>query len=373
MKFDVGLDLRMLQNSGIGTYLKGLLTPLSENIERAGLKACFFLKNAEPPETQLPQSAVVRYFPDPIYSAGEQFSYLRFLPDCKVWHSPHYNAPFFKGKTRLVVTLHDLIHWIFRKDFLNPLQAFYATTLFRRVARQADRILTVSEHTRSDIIHHLDISPETIRVSHEAVSDFFLPQKNSEVLASLQKKYGFRAPYFLYVGLMKPHKNVAWLIREFQKAAESRQLQASLLLVGKIDTNYRQLTELLPYLSKSPDIKILQGISGEELRTLYSHALALVHPSLYEGFGLTLLEAMACGAPVVATRTSSIPEVVGDAALLFDPLNSDQLLKSLRDIERSETLRLTLSAQGLKNIRRFNWKKTADITFEVYEELLRRS
>ncbi len=359
----------MLRNSGIGTYIKNIVNRLPEKFSAAEHSACLFVSSPLL-EPHLPESFSKSRFHARIYSIHEQLNYASKLAACKVWHSPHYNIPISKGKTKLVVTIHDIIHWIFRKDFLNPIQAMYADYMLHRAVQISDHIITVSEHTKKDLVRHLRADPEKITVTYEAVSDKFKSGKSPEDFHELQKKYGIGKSFFLYVGLMKPHKNVVWLIREFQKAVQRGKIKSSLVLVGKRDPKYSELNAALSKNLANDRIHILESVESSELSTLYHHALALVHPSLYEGFGLTLLESMACGTPVIACNTSSIPEVVGNAALLFNPNDAAAFLHFMHQIEDSEQTRLDLIQKGLQNIRRFDWQKTADETFQVYEKVL---
>lgn len=176
----IGLDIRMLQNSGIGTYLRGLLS----GFRTLGLDkdlALFGLASPQPDP-----------FTAPIYSIREQFQYPARLRQCRLWHAPHYNVPLWKGKTKLVVTIHDIIHWLFRKQFFSPLQTAYAGFMLGRAVKSADQIIAVSHHTKKDLLEHFHAPEAKITVIHQGVDETYhrlSPGELKPALAKLRAKY----------------------------------------------------------------------------------------------------------------------------------------------------------------------------------------
>lgn len=362
----IGIDSRMVAHSGIGTYLRGLLQAYdqdcSDEIDQFSLHGgndFSFLKN----------SWKHYDFSPPIYSLGEQFGYRQQLERCRLWHSVHYNIPYNKGKTKLVVTIHDIIHWIFRKKFLSPAKQFYAGIMLRRAVEHSDHIITVSEATKKDLIHHFKASEEKITVTYEGVSDYFRKLDPEECTADL-KSIQLPNSFFLYVGLIKPHKNVQWLVENFIKLKKEHALNEDLVIVGKRDKTYPQGYELLSKLEEIKGVHYISYATKPQLRALYNRAKALIHPSLYEGFGLTLLEAMACETPVIASSAASLPEVAGDAGLLVDPTSASDLQNAMLRLSGDQNFCEQLTARGLQQIKRFSWNKMAKETMNVYERVL---
>jgi glycosyltransferase involved in cell wall biosynthesis len=186
----------------------------------------------------------------------------------------------------------------------------------------------------------------------------------------IRAKYALPENFFLYVGMIKPHKNILRLVRLFRGLKEQGKVSASLVLIGRKDKSYPAGYEELAALRSTPNLVYLPVIGPDELPIFYNQALALVHPSLYEGFGLTLLEAMAVGTPVLTTNSSSIPEVVGDAALRVDATDEPSMREALIRMDRDTGLRESFRVKGLERVRMFRWKETARKTAEVYERVL---
>lgn len=350
MKPQIALDTRMVQHTGIGTYLRGLI----QGFETLG-----------PQNWNLSQV----HFKDRIYSLGEQMAYANRLGEFQLWHAPHYNIPYYKRKTKLVVTVHDLIHWIFRKDFFSPAQAFYAQTFFRRVAKTADHIIAVSHNTARDLNHYFDVDPKKISVIYESVEKDHARLPESQ-LQDLRNRYGLPETFFLYVGSLKRHKNVQTLLRVFRNLRKNKQLQSGLVIIGGKDKKYPAALCELETLQSGDGIWYFPKMERSELIRFYNASLALVHLSLYEGFGLTPLESMACETPVIASNVSSIPEIVGEAAMLVDPLDETQISKALLQMEQDASLRNRLRLKGLERLKKFSWQKTAEQTAEVYQKVL---
>ncbi|MSR76786.1 MAG: glycosyltransferase family 1 protein [Candidatus Omnitrophica bacterium] len=370
MKWDIGIDVRMIQHTGIGTYVRQILPGVLQSAKDQSLQVALY----ESPERPCTQAAPAhRPFRAPIYSLNEQWEYSKNVSECRLWHSPHYNIPFFKGKTKLVVTIHDIIHWVFRKSFLSKTQEFYAGLMLARAVKYSDHILTVSEHTQSDLIRYFQADPRKITVTYEGVDERFSVLVDNDQKINLKEKYRLPDSFFLYVGSFKLHKNLPWLLRTFTDLRDQKKTEAALVLVGKDDLKDPELTQLLNSLKSRGLLHHIERVEYSELPIFYQMAKALIHPSLYEGFGLTLLEAMASQTPVIACRNSSIPEVAGEGAYLIESSNSVQLQNALMEIEGSETIRQQLIEKGKENVRRFHWNKTAEQTFAVYEKVLRRS
>jgi len=368
MRHDVGIDARMIRNTGIGTYLRGFLKPLIGGSSGGHFDFALFggdgeiLKNA---------GAVARYpFEAPIYSVREQWEYPSRLKQCRLWHAPHYNIPVWKGNTKLVVTIHDLIHWIFRRDYFSPLQALYAGVMLRRAVHLSDHVITVSQKTKQDLVKYFQADPGKISVIYEGVDEKFFGAEPAAADQGILKKYALPAKYFLYVGLIKPHKRVDLLIRAFERLRREKGTEAGLVIVGKKSSRYPKGYEFLADIQSGNGITYLESIEHEELASFYRGALALVHPSQYEGFGLTLLEAMACRTPVIACRVASIPEVAGEAACLIPPGQEEPLRHAMLEIESNGGLREALIAKGLQQVQKFRWPDTARQTAAVYQKVL---
>lgn len=366
---DVTLDARMIRHSGIGTYLQGLLGEYRQHP--------FFEKHrlglALPPGASWPVDGRSFTFPfhAPVYSVREQLEYPLKLGRCRLWHAPHYNVPLLRKGTLLVVTIHDLIHWLFRKRFYSSFQAFYARVFLQTAVKSAARIITVSQRTREDLIQNFKVPSERIRVIYEGVEPEFFQDVDPREQGRLLEKYSLPERFFLYVGLIKPHKNVKRLLEVFKRLRAEGRVNSALVLLGKKDRNYPKGFEILQRLKTGEGIYYLPKVeTRRELFSLYRSARALIHPSLYEGFGLTCLEAMASGTPVIVSRVASLPEVVGEAGLYVDPNSDASLADAIVELEENEKLRRQLAEKGRLRARQFTWAKAASETIRVYEEVL---
>lgn len=272
-----------------------------------------------------------------------------------------------------MVTIHDIIHWVFRKQFLSPIQIAYAGFMLKKAISSADQIIAVSHYTKKDLVEHFHAPEQKITVIHEGVDETFRelpPEELQPAFEKIRAKYKIPQDFFLYIGLIKPHKNVLMLVRLFRKLKEQEKVRAALVLIGRKDKTYPSGYEELAALSSEKDIHYLPMIDPQELKIFYNQALALVHPSLYEGFGLTLLEAMSVGTPVLTTNSSSIPEVVGDAAVRVDATDEVAMMDALIRLDQNASLRESLRLKGLERVKIFSWKDTARKTAEVYEKVL---
>lgn len=358
----------MFRNTGIGTYIRGVLGALKE-LGAFEQRAFGFFG----PESvrELFAEVPVTGFTAPIYSLREQAAYPGLLSRCRLWHAPHYNVPLFKPRgTRLVVTVHDLIHWVFRHQFFSPAQRLYAGLMFKRAVCLADRIITVSSHTSADLMKYFGADPDKITVIHEAADPRFNAQRDETQIAAVQKKYGLLKPYFLFVGSIKPHKNVQSLIPLFRTLHRENPGNPDLVIAGRKDRRYPRGFEALADLTDGEGIRHLSNVEDCELKALYQGALALVHPALYEGFGLTLLEAMGSGTPVIASQSASIPEVTGDGACLVDSSQDHAMMQAVRKVMNDPVYRAGLKERSLRRASQFTWRETASKTLALYEKVL---
>ena len=288
-------------------------------------------------------------------------------------HYLHFNVPYF-ARTPFVVTVHDLILYRYptvRASTLSPLYYWIKNLAYRLIissaVRRALQIIAVSEFTKQDIIKQFKIAPEKVTVTYEGVSTF---AKGQEASGGHTAQTGITGPYLLYVGNAYPHKNLDWLI---DSLAEFKLAGLKLVLVGREDFFYKRLKELAASKEHSENVVFLGFVPDGQLKQLYHEALAYVFPSLYEGFGLPPLEAMALSCPVLSANTSCLPEVLGDAAIYFDPHDKQSLLSAILRVKEDEALRRQLIARGLAHSAKFKWQDCAEQTLAIYHKLCARS
>jgi glycosyltransferase involved in cell wall biosynthesis len=278
-------------------------------------------------------------------------------------------------RCRVVVTVHDLIPWLFRADH----DAYWPRGLGRydfadrlRDAARADAWIVPSAHTRRDCVRHLGWPEARVFVVPQAAGPGFAPVRDAGRLARLRRTHGLPDAYFLYVGgYYSPRKRVDRLLAAYRRYLEKGDRDVGLVLTGARDVGPRHpLRPLLDDPALAGRLHPTGFVDEADLPALYSGATALVYPSTYEGFGLPPLEAMACGTPVVTSACASLPEVVGDAALHADPRDADDLAAALRRIVDDGALRADLSRRGLARSRAFSWERTARETLRVYDAVL---
>jgi len=278
---------------------------------------------------------------------------MRKLPANAALFSPGYNAPLLLSRP-FVFTIHDLNH-LDRPENSNFLKRLYYRLIIRRAARQAFRVLTVSEFSRGRIIDWANLDPARVVNVGNGVEPHFTPDA-----VPLTPGY----PYLLCVGNRKAHKNEARVLEAFARAEIDPDIQ--LIFTGDATT---QLTIISQEFAVEKRVSFLGRVTENNLPGLYRGALALLFPSLYEGFGLPVLEAMACGTPVLTANTTALPEVVGDAALLVDPLSVTQITRGIEQLCADESLRQELRQQGLTRAAEFTWDHVVARVHSVLSEL----
>ncbi len=358
----IGIDARMISMGGIGTYLKSLLAGLGKLGDDA--EYVVFLQKRDMDSCAGLGSNFKRVVcVAPPYSLAEQMTLPRLLrrERLDLIHHPHYFAPFF-GKTPMVATIHDLIHQLFPVLCPSPLHWRVSKWVIARTAQRARVILTVSEHTKRDIIEHVGVADEKIRVTYNALppgwEDGRAPRP--EALERLGD-----TPYFLYVGNHKRHKNLPLLLDAFADLLKETS-GVRLVMTGERNS----LESDLRFLGLGEEVVFLGQISLEALPSVYRSALALVFPSHYEGFGYPPLEAMACGVPPIVSDAASLPEVVGDAGLIVPRGDKDALRNAMLRVLREPGLRNVLVEKSKDRARFFHWEKLAAETLRAYHDAL---
>jgi glycosyltransferase involved in cell wall biosynthesis len=268
----------------------------------------------------------------------------------------------------VVTTIHDLSFEHLPETF-NRRSWMQLRLTVRHTARRAAQIIAISEYSRQDIIKTYGISPDRITVTPVAAAQRFAPVTDETELKRVRQNYGLEADYILSVCSIQPRKNLVRLIEAYSclRGSVSDGKLPQLVLAGKRGWLDSEVFQFAQQRSLNGDIVFTGYVHDDDLPALYSGAICFAYPSFFEGFGLPVLEAMQCGAPVIAGNRTSIPEVVGDAALLFDPFDSDSIMKGLAQVLNDSAYRATLRSRGFARARDFDWKRTAQLTLQVYE------
>jgi glycosyltransferase involved in cell wall biosynthesis len=281
-----------------------------------------------------------------------------------LFHSPDFTLPPV-WRARTLVTVHDLSFLRLPECFPGGLRRYLEAAVPRAV-RRADHVIADSHNTRCDLIELLGTPASRITVIHSGVESRFRPMTDAgddETLAAVRRKYALPERFVLGVGTLQPRKNFARLVEAFGA------LNSHLVIVGGRGWLYEGVFEKVETLGLESRVHFLGFVDDSDLPALYNLADLFVFPSLYEGFGLPPLEAMACGVPVVCSKASSLPEVVGDAALTIDPLDVTGLAEAMRRAMEDETLRASLAARGPARAARFTWSKAAGELLKVYSNV----
>jgi glycosyltransferase involved in cell wall biosynthesis len=283
-----------------------------------------------------------------------------------VLHSPDFIPP-FRRSCKSVITIHDL-NFLLYPHFLTPESARYYSQIDQAV-RNCDHIIAVSESTKRDIIRLTGAAEHKISVVYEAAHPMYRPLNDQALCQKVKSHFGSDLDYILFVSTIEPRKNVPTLLMAFKQLLDSYRPAVNLVLGGEKGWLFDEVFALVEKLGLGGRVRFVGKVTPEDLLGLYNAAKLLVHPAFYEGFGLPPLEAMACGTPVVVSNTSSLPEVVGDAALLVDPSDVDGLTVAMWRMLSDETLRRQMIAKGLKRARLFSWRKAAAETLGIYRRL----
>jgi glycosyltransferase involved in cell wall biosynthesis len=315
-----------------------------------------------------------RAVPDgsPGYSIREQITVPRDLrrERADLFHAPHYVLPPLTP-CKSVVTIHDCIHLRFPQYLPNKLGYAYARGSLWMATHQSNRILTVSEASKRDILNYFTVPPGKIDVIYNGIDERFSELPAEDDVERVRERYQLDHPFILYAGNIKPHKNLERTIEAFHLLRRSSEFeQVKFVIIGDEIAKYAALRHAVHRHKLHKYVRFFGFVPDRTLAILYRLAAVFVFPSLYEGFGLPPLEAMASGTPVITSNVSSLPEVVGDAALLVDPLQPEAIADAMRRVLTDSTLRADLRDRGLARARQFSWERSIRRVRDIYGEVL---
>lgn len=365
MKIGIDISFTKLNNAGLGNYVRGLLEGFSQipsSIEFFHFDVNQTRNNLQPKTIRTRLDTLYRdlIWMNLVLPFKVKFHHLDLL------HMPVFSAPLTKTLPT-VITIHDMI-WFDHPEYFPVWQRIFMKLIIPITARSANAVIAISENTRQDIIHKLGIAPQKIFVTPLGVSCEF-SKINDDYVELCKQKYKL-SKYFLMVGSVEPRKNLPRLLAAYSKIKDDFP-EIKLVHVGSASWKNSEIFAMIEKLGLENSVHFLWNIPKVDLIALYNGAKFLVYPSLYEGFGLPVLEAMACGCPVITSDISSIPEVVGDAALMVDPYDVDMIADALRQFLTNESILVEYSCKGEQQAKKFSWKKCAENTLDVYKTVLR--
>lgn len=369
----IGIDARMYgpSVSGIGNYVKCLINALQEK-DHENEYVVFLLKKGYD-ECRLTAENFKKVLVDvPWYSWREQGFYWRIIKKEKldVMHFPNFNVPMLFTDP-YVVTIHDMTPMFFPgpKRKRSSLRRYAYNVVFQTAVKKAERVITVSHFSKDEIVLFFPSIQDKITVIPLGLNPFFQKTKEYDIMKRIKKRFGIHRPYIFYIGVWRDHKNIPGLIRSFQILNKKYPKRYQLVLAGDNRIADPKIYKTLSEVQLDESIVQCGFVSDEELLALYQGAEILVVPSFKEGFGLHTLESLACGTPVVASETTSIPEILNNAALYFHPTDIHGMAKVIERVLMNKKLREHLLQRGREIIQQYSWKSCAEKTLQVYQDI----
>jgi glycosyltransferase involved in cell wall biosynthesis len=363
----IAYDLRRIANVGIGRYMETLV----ETVLKIAPQHQYLLILT--PETidrfSMSDNVSRIHAQSKYYSLSEQLEIPKLLKHHHIdlLHAPHFVIPVNKP-CPIIVTIHDAIHLVYPQDIRSRIGRIYASLMMQAAIRVADKIITVSEYSKRDLVRLAGADPKKIRVISPFLTTALNKQRDPKILRTIRDRYGIKRDYILYMGIVRERKNHIGLIRSFaQLIGQGRDLE--LVISGPIDSEKSIIYEIAQTLNVSDRLVITGFVPESDMASLYSGATIYACPSLYEGFGYTPLEAMACGVPVVCHEGTSLPEVCGDAALYADARQPVQFADALLKVLDDNNMRMLLIQRGYENVQRFSASNSVTAILDLYAEV----
>lgn len=367
----IAIDLRSIQRgtfSGVENYTLSMLEQLMRS-DRDNRYVLFYngLKPVQTEELRFLNTTVVsRRIPNKLLAASTTFlrqpHFSKLVGEFDVLFMPNLNHVVLQPGKKLVVTVHDLSPVVLPEYYDIKRRLWHWSVGFRRTLARADKIIAVSEYTKKELVDVLGLDANKITVVYQGIDHArYKPQLEQSRLRDVRNRYGLPGEFILYVGTLEPRKNVDGLL----KAWDAMETKVPIVIAGKPGWKYGNIFKMAQKSSRRRLIQFLGFVPEADKPYVIKLARALAFPSIYEGFGLPVLEAMAVGTPVVTSSVTSLPEVAGDAALLVNPYNTDELTFALEQLVTDEHLREQLITKGLQRAQDFTWDKTAAETLKV--------
>lgn len=367
----IGIDARKIRDFGIGTHIENLI----RYIPKFDTENEYIIFHYPEDKDYVPQTSPnIRLVPDtsPKYSIRE----LVVLPlkmrqqRLDLFHATHYTLPPLRP-CKGIVTIHDVIHLRFPEYLPHPTAYYYAKGMMWAAAKSARKIITVSECSKQDIIQYLGIPEEKIEVVYNGIDVENKTPRVAEDSGSLETRFGISRNYILYLGNFLPHKNHEILVKAYGLLKRQQKIPHCLVLGGKNEKMRQNLEALIAEEKLKDDVFLTGFVEPEWLPILYARADLFVYPSLYEGFGLQALEAMAYHIPVAISNVAALPEIAGDAAIQFDPQSAESMADAIYQALTDQKLRSSLIKKGEQRLKHFSWQEMARKTVEIYQHVIR--
>lgn len=367
MPYTIGLDARKIQDPGIGPYIRNLMRHLSR-IDSENRYVLIARPQDKDLFRDLPDNFRPGYERAPVYSVRELFalSWQLWRSKLDLFHSTHYVLPAWVGSP-VVVTIHDIVDLLY-PEFLPSRMAFlYAQTMIHRSLSRADRLIAVTQNTRSDLVKHFDVDGRKVEVIYNGVEDVFRKKLSPEELERWRRDLGLERSYLLFVGNSGPkRKNLDTVIQAYARARELASFDAPLVCIGERSGSEFKTRQRASNLGMGDHVRLLGKVAPEALPALYQGASLFLYPTLYEGFGMPVVEAMASGVAVITSNTSALKEIAEGYAHLIDPLDVEGMAKAIAHCMTDPEHRNSLAKLGLRRAEDFRWSQTARRTLEVY-------
>ena len=370
----IAIDIRKINEFGVGTYIWNLVRNLAA-VDN-GIDYLLLGSNRNFHELgPLPPNFRQLYQPDDNTFWRNHCA----IPLClrrnnvDVVHVPHYEAPVLVP-TNLVVTIHDCVHLLFPQDDASKFQNYRTYLHTKKVVEMAQHVVAVSESTKEDLINIFNLPESKISVVYNALDERSAHDHTPEERRQVLERYQLKDPFILYSGKIRPHKNVHRLIEAFgvlkmELSDDPRYQNLKLIIIGDELSKHQYLRLTVVRSGVQQDVRFFGFVPHPILRVFYQSAVLFAFPSLYEGFGLPPLEAMANSTPVVASNTSSMPEVLEDAAVLVNPENVFDIARGMKLILTDDHVRNRLIQRGVEQVAKFSWRVAAEKVIETYRRL----
>ncbi len=370
MPYTIAIDARKQRDFGIGTYIRNLVDHLAQ-LDKTNQYLLFVAPDGRDRFDHLPDNFRTVVQRAPVYSVRElaTLSWSLLRQEVDLYHSTHYVLP-LGIPCKVVTTIHDIIHVLYPEFLPNRVARYYAHAMMRRALNRSDAIITVSDNTKRDLGRHFRVNNDKIQVVHNGIDESFLPVLDEADLRRWLHDFELDETYLLFVGNPKPHKNLDNVIKAYARALEKADFPHPLVCVGDRDGVSFKIRQRARQLGIESRLRLLGHVAQEALPAIYQGATVFLYPTLYEGFGLPVVEAMASGVPVITSNTSALKEIGAGYADLVNPLDVEGMARAIIQCLTDEDHRASLRKLGLRRAHDFRWDRAAHQTLAVYESVL---